>query len=296
MKFGREFTNHLEKTLPGWRDKYLCYKHLKKLLNNIAPAAGVLPRLPLPELQVWFVATLTGEIEKFNDFYVGKEEDLIIRFQALKETINGVKEREIYNGMFSSESEFSEHMTMIRKHLVVIHGELILLKSYSSLNFAGLIKILKKYDKRTGAMLSIPFTRLAFQQPFFTTEPVTRLVHECEANLELLFPLEPEVVESTAVAEEHTGTKHDNRPNASVETPLLEEETLHIYRSTIAAISTIEGLKKPSSTYNRLSMSYLFGRQDNNSTGAVTAENSPRNSSVPMQDVEDETEDVCSSQ
>lgn len=79
MKFGREFTNHLEKTLPGWRDHYLRYKLLKKLLNNIAPTAGV---PPLPELQVWFVAVLTGEIEKFNDFYVGKEEDLIIRFQV----------------------------------------------------------------------------------------------------------------------------------------------------------------------------------------------------------------------
>lgn len=264
------------------------YKLLKKLLNNIAPAAGV---PPLPELQVWFVAVLTGEIEKFNDFYVGKEEDLIIRFQALKETINRVRER--YNGMFSSESEFSEYMTELRKDLVVIHGELILLKSYSSLNFAGLIKILKKYDKRTGAMLSIPFARLAFHQPFFMTEPVTRLVHECEANLELLFPLEAEVVESTAVAEEHTA--HDNISNiASVETSLLGEETLRIYQSTIAAISTIEGLKKPSSTHNRLSMSNLFGRQD--STGAVTAENSPRNSSVSMHDVEDEAEDVCSFQ
>lgn len=55
--------------------------------------------------------------------------------QALKETINRLRER--YNGMFSSESEFSEYMTELRKDLVVIHGELILLKSYSSLNFAG---------------------------------------------------------------------------------------------------------------------------------------------------------------
>ncbi|KAH6791172.1 SPX domain-containing protein 4 [Perilla frutescens var. frutescens] len=275
MKFGRVFTNHLEKTLPGWRDKYLRYKLLKKLLNNIAPAAGVLPpRLPLPEFQVWFVAILTGEIEKFNDFYVGKEEDLIIRFQALKETIKRVMERERDDGLFSSESEFSEYMTEIRKDLVAIHGEMILLKSYSSLNFAGLIKILKKYDKRTGAMLSIPFTQIAFHQPFFTTEPVTRLVHECEANLEVLFPLQAEVVESR---EEHTGTIHE---------PLLVEETEDIYRSTLAAISTIEGLKRPSSTYNHLSMSYVFGRHGNDSAGAVTAENSPCNSLVSAHDVE----------
>lgn len=90
MKFGREFRIHLEKTLPEWRDKYLRYKLLKKLLKNIiAPANSLSPavdapplRLPLPELQVWFVAILTEEVKKFNNFYVGKEEDLIIRFQV----------------------------------------------------------------------------------------------------------------------------------------------------------------------------------------------------------------------
>ncbi|XP_057769546.1 SPX domain-containing protein 4-like isoform X2 [Salvia miltiorrhiza] len=282
MKFGREFGNHLEKTLPGWRDEYLRYKLLKKLLNNISPAAGV---LPLPEFQVWFVAVLAGEIEKFNDFYVGKEEDLIIRFQALKEAIKRVKSRERYYEMFTSESEFSEYLTRIRKDLVVIHGEMVLLISYSSLNFAGIIKILKKYDKRTGAMLSIPFTQLAFHQPFFKTEPLTRLVHDCEANLEVLLPRR---------AEEHTGT------NASLETLLLVEDTGDVYRSTIATISTIEELKKkPSSTYNSLSMSYLFRSKDEDGSGAVTAENSPCNSSQSSayaDEHEDEDEDVSSHQ
>ncbi|XP_057769541.1 SPX domain-containing protein 4-like [Salvia miltiorrhiza] len=290
MKFGREFRIHLEQTLPEWRDKFLRYKLLKKLLNSIAPAAGYLPpRLPLPEFQVWFVAILTREIEKFNDFYVGKEEDLIIRFQALMETIERVQERDHVNdAMFTLDTGF-EFMTEIHKDLVAIHGEMVLLKSYSSLNFAGLIKILKKYDKRTGAMLSMPFTQLAFHQPFFTIEPLTRLIHECEAKLEFLFPLEAEVVEpSTAVAEDH-----DNRPNASLDTTLLlVEETVDIYRSTLAAISTIEGLRRPSSTYNHLSMSYLFGRHDDDSGGDVTAENSPCNSFV-KEEVENEEEDVC---
>ncbi|XP_047975011.1 SPX domain-containing protein 4-like [Salvia hispanica] len=285
MKFGREFRIHLEQTLPEWRDKFLRYKLLKKLLNSIAPAAAYLPpRLPLPEFQVWFVAILTGEIEKFNDFYVGKEEDLIIRFQALKETIERVQVRD--HSLFTSETGI-EIMTEIHKDLVAIHGKMVLLKSYSSLNFAGLIKILKKYDKRTGAMLSMPFTQLAFHQPFFITEPLTRLIHECEAKLESLFPLEAEVVEpSTEVAVDHAGT------NASLETTLLlVEETVDVYRSTLSAINTIEGLRKPSSTYNDLSMSYLFGKRNDESAGDVTAENSPCNSFVDEED-EKEAEDV----
>lgn len=85
MKFGKEFRIHLEETLPEWRDKYLQYKPLKKLLKNIpAPAAAdnLPPAGPLPELQEWFVGILNEELEKFNDFYVDKEEDFIIRFQV----------------------------------------------------------------------------------------------------------------------------------------------------------------------------------------------------------------------
>ncbi|PIN10839.1 Protein involved in vacuolar polyphosphate accumulation, contains SPX domain [Handroanthus impetiginosus] len=274
MKFGKEFSIHLEKTLPEWRDKFLCYKLLKKLLKNIPGPAGNLP--PLPEFQAWFVGILNEEIEKFNDFYVEKERDFIIRFQALKERFEQVKERGSYHGVFTSETEFSEDMMEIRKDFVAIHGEMILLKSYSSLNFAGLIKILKKYDKRTGDFLSLPFAQLAFHEPFFSTEPLTRLVRECEANLEVLFPLEAEVVESTSESREHKDITHSDISHASVETTLLlGVETADIYQSTLAAIDTIRGLQKPSSSYNPLSMSNIFGCQGNDSMGAVIDENSP---------------------
>jgi hypothetical protein len=46
-------------------------------------------------------------------------------------------------------------MMEIWKDFVTIHGEMVLLKNYSCLNFAG-----------------IPFTQLALRQPFFTTGPI----------------------------------------------------------------------------------------------------------------------------
>ncbi|XP_041991887.1 SPX domain-containing protein 4-like [Salvia splendens] len=291
MKFGKEFRIHLEETLPEWRDKYLQYKPLKKLLKSIPAADNPPPDGPSPELHEWFVGTLNEELEKFNDFYVDKEEDFIIRFQALKERIERLKSRGSTNSVFTSETEFSEEMMEIRKDFVSIHGEMVLLKNYSSLNFAGLIKILKKYDKRTGELLSLPFTQLAVHQPFFMTEPVTRLVRECEENLELLFPQEAEVVESTSIQQKQNA----DPPNASSELKLAPgEETVDIYRSTLAAIKAIKCLKKASSTYNPLSLSYIFGNQDNDVTGAVTAENSPRDSLVTLPKEEDATEDVCS--
>ncbi|KAK9272321.1 hypothetical protein L1049_002692 [Liquidambar formosana] len=308
MKFGKEFRTHLDETLPEWRDKFLCYKPLKKLLKNFATTADSLPPdqnlhhhqqrpieddagdasaavdahdhpegsgVPLVDLQEWFVRLLNEELEKFNDFYVDKEEEFVIRFQELKERIEQVKEKSSKGGVFTSESEFSEEMMDIRKDFVTIHGEMVLLKNYSSLNFAGLVKILKKYDKRTGGLLRLPFTQLVLHQPFFTTEPLTRLVRECEANLELLFPLEAEVIESTPTPQDHTSSSLNDTTNISTESPSpLGEETKDIYRSTLAAMRTIRGLQKASSTYDPLSFSSHLRSQDNDSTGAVTAVNS----------------------
>lgn len=320
MKFGKEFKTHLEETLPEWRDKFLCYKPLKKLLKQLPPTVDSLnldrpvnfqlhphpPPLtgdvhgntnrPLVDLQEWFVRILNEELDKFNDFYVDKEEDFVIRLQELKERIESLKEKSSKDGVFTSESEFSEEMMDIRKDLVTIHGEMVLLKNYSSLNFAGLVKILKKYDKRTGGLLRLPFTQLALHQPFFTTEPLTRLVHECEDNLELLFPLEAEVIESTNIVQDQSNPSLNNTTSISPGPPTtLGEETIDIYRSTLAAMKAIRGLQKASSTSNPLSFSSFFKIQDDESTGAVTAANSTSNSSATMHDGEEiDQEDVHS--
>ncbi|KAG6492683.1 hypothetical protein ZIOFF_047648 [Zingiber officinale] len=52
----------------------------------------------------------------------------------------------------------------------------------------GLVKILKKYDKRTGALIRQPFIEKVLQQPFFTTDLLYKLVKECVTMLDHLFP------------------------------------------------------------------------------------------------------------
>lgn len=154
--------------------------------------------------------------------------------------------------------------------------------------FVGLVKILKKYDKRTGGVLRLPYTQLALDQPFFTTESLTRLVRECEENLELLFPLEAEVIESSPA----TGNPSNQPTNDTTDVPTepsltLGEETMDIYRSTLAAMRTIQGLKRASSTYNPLSMSSFYMRHDDESNGAVTSEDSASTSPCTVQNGED---------
>lgn len=62
----------------------------------------------------------------------------LILVQELKENIVRVRENR-RDGIPASESEFSEEMMDIRKEFVTIHGEMVLLKNYSSLNFAGTV-------------------------------------------------------------------------------------------------------------------------------------------------------------
>ncbi|GMH15684.1 hypothetical protein Nepgr_017525 [Nepenthes gracilis] len=325
MKFGKEFRTHLEESLPGWRDKFLCYKPLKKLIKHCpntaasvgddagsnrylqpvendgrgggasvtTAAVGLEPNQGNPrerttslvEFQEWFVRLINDELEKFNDFYVEKEEEFIIRFQELKERIESVKEKRSQDGAPASMTEFSEEMMGIRKDFVTIHGEMVLLENYSSLNFAGLVKILKKYDKRTGGVLQLPFTQLLVHQPFFTTDPLTRLVRECEANIELLFPPEEEVVESTPAP-----SRDQFPPGRS----LLGEVTLDIYRSTVSAMRTIQGLRT-SSTCNPLSIAAIFASLDKEDSGVVTAEDSASISAPLLQEENLDREDDAGS-
>ncbi|KAH0973654.1 hypothetical protein GBA52_025810 [Prunus armeniaca] len=330
MKFGKEFRTHLEETLPEWRDKFLCYKLLKKLLKRLPAATAIAAVDSLPShlnfrqqpsdadaaaagdggrgfrpfagLQDWFVGILNEEVEKLNDFYVDTEEDFVIRFQELKGRIEQVKEKSSRGGAFTSESSFSEEVMDIRKDFVTIHGEMVLLTNYSSLNFAGIVKILKKYDKRTGGLLRLPFTQLALRQPFFITEPLTRLVRECEANLELLFPLEAEVIEATPPPPDETtpptpdetspdrsrsNPEFNNSANIASETPSNQEANMDIYRGTLAAMRAIRGLRKASSTSNPWSLSNHYRSQDDESTGAVTAENSTSNSAASLHSEEE---------
>lgn len=246
--------------------------------------------------------------------------------QELKERIEEV-------GTQKSESKLSEEMLEIRKAFVRIHGEMVLLKNYSSLNFmgkqghprllplplllrillllllllplllpllllffspfvlnphavpvlphAGLVKILKKYDKRTGGLLRLPFIQRALRQPFFSTEPLTRLVRECEANLELLFPLEPEVLDSAAAADplRHASPSPPPPPPAEASGD-AQHGTIDVYRSTLAAMRAIQGLRRASSTYSPLSLAQFFRDGDDGGAGDLTAENSVSNSSA----------------
>lgn len=105
------------------------------------------------------------------------------------------------------------------------------------LNIAGLAKILKKYDKRTGRLLRLPFIGKVLRQPFFATELISRLVRDCEATMEAVF--------------EEASTGH---ARSSAGTAPVASARQGIFRNTVAALVTMGELRSGSSTYGHFSL------------------------------------------
>ncbi|KAF3544427.1 hypothetical protein DY000_02000874 [Brassica cretica] len=236
MKFGKSLSNQIEQTLPEWRDKFLSYKDLKKRLKLIDSKSVDRPvkRLRLDENSVGmskeeisFIQLLEDELEKFNNFFVEKEEEYIIRLKELRDRIGKAKDSK-------------EEMMSIRKEIVDLHGEMVLLENYSALNYTGLVKILKKYDKRTGDLMRLPYIQKVLQQPFYTTDLLYKLIKESEAMLDCFFE-DPTVCADAAESGESVQAEHKFM------------ESLHM-KSTIAALRVLKEIRSKSSTVSVFSL------------------------------------------
>ncbi|WMV60142.1 hypothetical protein MTR67_053527 [Solanum verrucosum] len=269
MKFGKSLSNQIEETLPEWRDKFLSYKDLKKKLKLIEPkrslssgdgddvraskrmkmAAGGFDKVPekepMTDAEVEFVNLLEDELEKFNSFFVEKEEEYIIRLKELQDRVAKAKDR-------------NDEILKIRREIVDFHGEMVLLENYSALNYTGLVKILKKYDKRTGALLRLPFIQRVLQQPFFTTDLLYKLVKECENLIDRLFP----IIDTSCITAEadgnETSTSGNNKNDGLLRAPkeLTEIEYIEsLYmKSTISALRALKEIRSKSSTVSAFSL------------------------------------------
>ncbi|CAL9773165.1 unnamed protein product [Musa acuminata subsp. burmannicoides] len=266
MKFGKSLSNQIDETLPEWRDKFLSYKDLKRRLKLIAASGGgerpaKRPRVAdddraassapedsaMREEEEDFMRLLESELDKFNYFFVEKEEEYIIRQKDLQDRVAEA---------ISNNSK--EELMKVSKEIVDFHGEMVLLENYSALNYTGLVKILKKYDKRTGALMRQSFIHKVLQQPFFTTDLLYKLVKECEAMLDQLFPKnKSSTSEEDCVREK--GEQKPAEPRSSLAGGVLELEEIEYMKSlymksTIAALRALKEIRSGSSTVSFYSL------------------------------------------
>ncbi|KAJ6829796.1 putative SPX domain-containing protein 1 isoform X1 [Iris pallida] len=261
MKFGKSLSNQIEEALPEWRDKFISYKGLKKRLKliggggdrppakkaKLSASDGAAAMSTTTEEEEDFLKLLEAELVKFNNFFEEKEEEYIIRQKELHDQV----QRVVGNG-----SNSREELMKVRREIVDLHGEMVLLENYSALNYTGLVKILKKYDKRTGALIRLPFIQKVLQQPFFTTDLLYRLVKKCEAMLDHLFPK----AEPSISGDNGEGIDGDKPPGSSLargDVADLEEiefmESVYM-KSTVAALRVLKEIRSGSSTVSVFSL------------------------------------------
>ncbi|XP_058757336.1 SPX domain-containing protein 3-like [Vicia villosa] len=162
MKFAKLYIDHIKEKQPEWSDKFLSYNELKRLIRLI----------PDGNAEADIMCLLNNEIDKFNDFFIEKEEEYIIRHKELEQKIRKTIDLCKTNGSQPSESDY--------KDIVDLHGEMVLLINYCNINYTGLAKILEKYDRKTGAIQRLPFLQKILEHPFLSTEIISKLVRECE--------------------------------------------------------------------------------------------------------------------
>lgn len=267
MKFGKRLRDQVEGTLPEWRNNFLCYKGLKKRLKTCDGTVQEITGEPCDGSsansgQDAFLRMLDAEVEKLNDFFTEKEEEFVIRLHSVKERIADQA------SLAPSADNSLTEVTSIRTTLVSLHGEMVLLEHYSSLNYLALVKIVKKHDKHSTRPIQQAFLMSLLHQPFCCTDLISQLIGECDCLLRQLLPTE----EPSSYSCSHKGDQPFSlrEPCSSSASPIRSTERGHVddARSTAtecahaASGSPISRLEPESSAST--------GRQDNTLYGCAS--------------------------
>ncbi|GAV80755.1 SPX domain-containing protein, partial [Cephalotus follicularis] len=259
MKFWKSLSMLMEETLPNWRDNFLSYKDLKKHLKLIYPKhqgrhnPKKRPRLESdgPDVNdavvtkdlIDFVTLLEGEVDKFNRFFLDQEEEYVIKWKELQERVEKTKDS-------------NEKLMSVGREIVDFHGEMVLLENYSALNYTGLVKIIKKYDKLSGALIRMPFIQKVLQQPFYSTDVLSTLVKECEAILDHVFSMnQPSTSDDRGDYDGHIPSEIQGRllkvPKELAEIKHMESMYMKL---TLSALRVLKEIRSGSSTVSMFSL------------------------------------------
>lgn len=202
MKFGKHLRGIVECSFPEWQPNFMSYKELKKRIipregcvssestradendtdipSASAPAAaaetaplnGTAP--PTIDDSAGFFTFLKAEVEKVNDFFLEKQEDFIIEHQQLTSRVQE---------LLVAGAATRANVNRLRQRLIDFHAQLVILENYSTVNYTGFRKILKKHDKKTGLNVRSSCLRNLSATPFFLSDIARRLLLTTERQI-----------------------------------------------------------------------------------------------------------------
>ena len=124
-----------------------------------------------------FITTLNEELNKFNNFFMEKEEEHVINLRNYEDRAHR---------LLSKEEAEVERLQCLVQELTQLHGDMVMLLNWSMLNYAALVKILKKHDKMTGLLIRSEYLANVVKQPFFSTGLMKKLVKKAEGLIRTL--------------------------------------------------------------------------------------------------------------
>ena len=163
--------------------EFLKYKQMKKLLKKAAELKEDGDDVGMRGVEKEFISLLYDDVDRINSYFMEVEEDCVIKLQCLRDAY---EEECGKKGMSEEDWLSSPEMRQIRSQFIDLHGELVLLLHWSIVNYAGILKILKKHDKLLGGHAQKDLVGSILRQPFVSTGGITKLAQSAEVYVKKL--------------------------------------------------------------------------------------------------------------
>lgn len=165
-----------------------------------------------------FFTLFRKEVDKVNDFFLDKQEDFVIEHEQLCALVRN----------FSKPGHATRaEMNRLRERLTNFHGQLILLENFSTVNYTGFRKILKKLDKKTGLNVQRIYLHTALVTPFYSSDVIQRLIGKTERQLHSLnnvAKFRRPNFDSTSLITAHQSISQKSDPSGQIRSQLMEDE------------------------------------------------------------------------
>jgi hypothetical protein len=123
---------------------------------------------------VQFTERLDVEVDMINEFYMDRIEEGVIILHAMAQQVDALIAHDAAN---------APQIGAIQRTLVSYHFNLLMLQNYVALNFSGVVKILKKLDKKLGTSHRKAYLESIVELPFYNCAALDAAMSEASARL-----------------------------------------------------------------------------------------------------------------
>jgi SPX domain protein involved in polyphosphate accumulation len=177
MHFGKTLK---ESTYPPWKDKYIDYAKLQRLLRENESEDDASQWTEDDEKR-FCEEIFNNQLEKVALFQQERVDALKQRVDdAFEQLKNMAAPESESDGATTAHGEAAAKLKKLEAELDDITNEVKQLKKYSSINYTGFLKIVKKHDRRRGDRYRVrPMMQLSLaQRPFNSEQAYSPLLHK----------------------------------------------------------------------------------------------------------------------